>query len=111
MVKLKVEPLQKMSKAKVVPELRISTTILNLELLAAVMEMWLAKTILSDTRIKFSKIVYWTDSSVVLRWIKNNKVLKSFEAVRVHEILDSDAEQWNIIENVADMGTKFLREV
>ena len=76
------------AKARVAPIRQ--TTIPRLELMAALLASGLAKTIYDEFKIKPSKVVFWTDSMIVLAWIKaESSALKPFVGVRVSEIQTS----------------------
>jgi hypothetical protein len=73
------------AKARVAP-LR-QTTIPRLELMAALLATRLAKTIYDEFKIKPSKVTLWSDSMIVLAWLRSEStILKSFVGVRVAEI-------------------------
>jgi transposase InsO family protein len=73
------------AKARVAP-LR-QTTIPRLELMAALLATRLAKTIYDEFKIKPSKVTLWSDSMIVLAWLRSEStLLKSFVGVRVAEI-------------------------
>jgi transposase InsO family protein len=98
-----------MSKTRVAPLKPLS--IPRLELQAAVMATRLAKTIKEELELNFDKTVYWTDSSTVLRWIRNDaRRFKQFVAHRLGEILESsDVPDWRWAPtrlNVADDATR-----
>ena len=73
------------AKARVAP-LR-QTTIPRLELMAALLASRLAKTIYDEFKIKPSTVILWSDSMIVLAWLRSEStLLKSFVGVRVAEI-------------------------
>ena len=73
------------AKARVAP-LR-QTTIPRLELMAALLATRLAKTIYDEFKIKPSKVTLWSDSMIVLAWLRSEStLLKVFVGVRVAEI-------------------------
>ncbi|XP_045447869.1 uncharacterized protein LOC123656208 [Melitaea cinxia] len=75
------------SKSKVSPVK--PTTIVRLELCAALLAARLSKAVLDSLRYKPDRVLYWSDSSIILAWLKNNITqLKSFVANRVTEILE-----------------------
>ncbi|XP_045448180.1 uncharacterized protein LOC123656554 [Melitaea cinxia] len=75
------------SKSKISPVK--PTTIVRLELCAALLAARLSKAVLDSLRYKPDRVLYWSDSSIVLAWLKNNITqLKSFVANRVTEILE-----------------------
>ena len=76
------------AKARVAPIRQ--TTVPRLELMAALIASRLAKTIYEEFKIKSSKVVFWTDSMIVLAWLRaESTVLKPFVGVRVSEIQTS----------------------
>ena len=82
-------------------------TIPRLELQAAVLASRLAKTIQEESRIKFSDVMFFTDSTIVLAWIRSTSgSFKPFVSSRVGEIQsNSNPIQWRHIPgefNVAD---------
>ncbi|XP_075163071.1 uncharacterized protein LOC142235696 [Haematobia irritans] len=87
-------------------------TILKLELQAAIMGVRLKNKIIAAHTIMICKVVFWSDSSAVIMWIKSDhRQYKQFVANRVSEILDSsNVEQWRWISgknNPADEATRF----
>ena len=73
------------AKARVAP-LR-QTTIPRLELMAALIATRLAKTICNEFKIKPARVVLWSDSMIVLAWLRSESTaFKSFVGVRVAEI-------------------------
>ena len=86
-------------------------TIPRLELQAAVMASRLGKTIITESRILFEAVIYFSDSRVVLTWIKGQpRSYKPFVSSRISEIQDkSQPDQWfhcPTLLNVADDLTK-----
>lgn len=79
----------------------------RMELEAAVLGTRLARAIVKEHSVDIVQQYFWTDSRVVLCWIKSDQ---SFVAVRVGEILEkTDEKEWRWIssrENVADEATK-----
>jgi hypothetical protein len=107
-----------MSKAKVAPiKIKTKTEISEmprLELLAALIAARLAKTILDSHKDFKIETFFWSDSEIVLNWLKNDNIkLPKFAVSPVEEILElTRQENWNYIEsknNVADIATKFKR--
>ena len=82
------------AKARVAP-LR-QTTIPRLELMAALIASRLAKTIYDEFKIKPSKVILWSDSMIVLAWLRSEStLLKPFVGLRVAEIqVTWDASTW-----------------
>ena len=101
-----------LGKTRVAP-LR-QTTIPRLELQAALYAVILKKTIEDEMDFKFDKIFLWSDSTTVLRWIKNFKLKhKMYIGNRIAEIRDlTSTNQWNYVNtkgNPADQGTRGLK--
>lgn len=96
-------------KAKVAPLKHM--TVPRLELQAAVLASRLASSIVNDLSLKIHQIYFWTDSMVVLSWIKSvDKRFKMFVGNRVGEISEaSNVNDWNWVpsgENPADAATR-----
>jgi hypothetical protein len=101
-----------MSKARVAPLKTV--TIPRLELTAAVLAVRLVKCILTEFDVKFDKIILWTDSVLVLRYIRNTSSrFCTFVANRVQEILESTkCDQWRHVEskmNPADIVSRGMQ--
>ena len=93
------------AKSRVAPLKEL--TIPRLELQAAVLAARSGKSICEEARIRFEKVIYFTDSRIVLAWIQSQvRVYKPFVPARVGEIQNnSDPSQWKHIpgiHNVAD---------
>jgi hypothetical protein len=93
------------AKSRVAPLKEL--TIPRLELQAAVLASRLCKTIENEVRIQLKESILFTDSAIVLAWIRSQgRRLKSFVASRVGEIQDNvQPVQWRHIPtvyNVAD---------
>jgi len=73
----------------------------------------LLATLKEELELKIDRVVYWTDSITVLRWLRSEaRRFKTFVALRVGEILETtELEQWKWVptkENVADELTRDL---
>ncbi|XP_028399264.1 uncharacterized protein LOC114522722 [Dendronephthya gigantea] len=84
-----------------------SLTIPRLELQAAVLATRLCCSILEESRMKFVKIIFFSDSHIVLSWIRNQpREFKPFVSARIAEIQSkSEPDQWRHVPgelNVAD---------
>ncbi|XP_030759609.1 uncharacterized protein LOC115885007 [Sitophilus oryzae] len=98
-----------MSKTQVAPLKPIS--ILRLELQAALVSCRLAETIKKKHSIKIDSTHFWTDSQIVLSWIKSEaRILGTFIANRVGEIQEkTSTKNWHWIStklNVTDEATR-----
>jgi hypothetical protein len=94
------------SKNRVAP-LR-PTTIPRLELCAAVLLIQLISKLKTTLNLPISKYSYWTDSQIVIAWIKTEPhKLKTFIANRISKIQESsDMSDWSYIntkQNPADI--------
>jgi len=83
------------SKSRVAPTKK--TTIPKLELCGAVFLMEIVVGALDELRrmdiqVNQSNVVLWTDSTIVLAWIKTSQPLKSYVANRVARILDHSVQ-------------------
>lgn len=83
----------------------------RLELQAAVLAVRLRQSIEAAHPIKLTRVVFWSDSTTVLSWIRSDhRRYKPFVGHRIAEILESTAErEWRYIptaENVADDATR-----
>ena len=84
-----------------------SLTIPRLELQAAVLAVRLCRSITDESRMQFEKITFFSDSHIVLSWIRNQaREFKPFVSARIAEIQSkSEPDQWRHIsgeKNVAD---------
>ena len=82
-------------------------TIPRLELQAAVLAVRLAQSILYESRLQFENIIFFSDSSIVISWIRSQaREFKPFVSARIDEIHSkSEPCQWRHISgelNVAD---------
>ena len=101
-----------MGKARLAPIREIS--IPRLELTAAVISVKLSHAIRDELDLTVNKVIYWTDSSSVLKCINNEtKRFHTFESNRLTIIHDGSAPQeWRYVnrdENPADDGSKGLK--
>ncbi|XP_037303405.1 uncharacterized protein LOC119193787 [Manduca sexta] len=97
------------AKAKVAP--RRTQTIPRLELQAAVIGARLADAVKKEHRIVAERTIYWTDSTTVIHWIRNNeRRYTPFVAHRLREIAElTDKSEWRWLpttHNVADEATR-----
>ena len=95
-----------MAKTRVAPLKNL--TLPQLELMAAVIGSRLATHI--QQTLEITNIVFWSDSSIVLHWLKSTKPLKRFVANRVNEITESTKKyEWRYCPtefNPADLVTR-----
>ncbi|XP_071959547.1 uncharacterized protein [Antedon mediterranea] len=99
------------AKSRVAP-VRI-TSIVRLELSAAVMSVRLAKTIREESRIPFVRVLYLVDSEIVRSMIqKESYGFKTFAATRIGEIQQfSDSTDWFWVagkDNIADIISRSI---
>lgn len=96
------------SKAKVAP--MKTMTVPRLELQATVTGALLCDTIIGELGIDVIKKRFWTDSKVVLSWLRSREKLNVFIGPRVSTILDkSKVTEWMWLPtglNIADLATK-----
>ncbi|XP_037302804.1 uncharacterized protein LOC119193309 [Manduca sexta] len=97
------------AKAKVAP--RRTQTIPRLELQAAVIRARLADAVKKEHRIVAERTIYWTDSTTVIHWIRNDeRRYTPFVAHRLREIAElTDKSEWRWLpttHNVADEATR-----
>ncbi|XP_075990122.1 uncharacterized protein LOC142985760 [Anticarsia gemmatalis] len=103
------------AKAKVAP--RRAQTIPRLELqCAAVIGAKLADTIKKEHRVEVSKTMFWTDSTTVVHWIRNDeRRYTPFVAHRLGEISElTHKNEWRWLstdKNVADDATRLQEDV
>ncbi|KRX12510.1 Transposon Tf2-6 polyprotein, partial [Trichinella nelsoni] len=101
-----------MSKTRIAPVKRV--TLPRLELMAALITARLISFVKTSLEMKFSKVVCWTDSQIVLRWIQGDSHRwKPFVGNRVESILElTDAQWWRhcpTADNPADILTRGCR--
>ena len=102
-----------LAKSRLTPVNKPSLTIPRLELEAALIAARLVKTIVQEIKITVSNISLWSDSTTVLKYIKNGEMQFEKYVLRwTHEINSiTNSENWNYIEsnlNVADDLTKCI---
>ena len=102
-----------LAKSKLTLINKPSLTIPRLELEAALIAARLVKTIAQEIKITVSNISLWSDSTTVLKYIKNGEMqFKKYVLRWTHEINSiTNSENWNYIEsnlNVADDLTNAL---
>ena len=88
-------------------------TVPRLELSAAVLAVKLDRTMREELEISIDRSVFWTDSTAVLQYIRNeNKRFQTFVANRLAVIHDgSKPSQWNFVDsnrNPADDASRGL---
>lgn len=108
-----------MSKAKVAPiKLQTRTQISEmprLEMLSCLIAARLTTTIKTFHQDFKMDTYHWTDSEIVLNWIKNDNIkLPRFAISPIEEIIElTGSENWNHVEsksNTADLATKFQKQ-
>ena len=100
------------AKSRVAPIKQL--TIPCLELQAAVLANRLAKSIQEESRLQFTDVKFFTDSTITLAWIRNSsRSFKPFVSSREGEIQSTtDPNQWNHIpseDTVADDLSRGMR--
>ncbi|GFR21863.1 uncharacterized protein TNCT_536511 [Trichonephila clavata] len=104
--KSRVAPLKKDPITKTKNEMSIP----KLELLAAVIGTRLVQSVKTSLNIHSIQTFYWTDSKVVLCWIKNSGTWKTFVRNRIKEIHSSSSkEDWYYVPsqmNAADIASR-----
>ena len=101
------------SKARVAPLKNM--TIPRLELQAAVTGSLLTDVISKELNIKITKRYFWSDSKVVLSWIKTKEKLAVYVNNRIEKILSvTEQNEWRWIPsnfNTADLATKLSNKI
>ena len=102
-----------MSKSKLAPLKTVSLP--RLELNAAVTAVRLFKNIIFDVDLPVERVIFWSDSTLVLQYINNTTHrFKTFVANRVTEIIEaSTPEQWKHVpgtSNPADLLTRGVED-
>lgn len=96
------------AKTKVAP--LTPTTIPRLELCAALLGAQLSSTVTKALRCQIDRHVYWSDSSIVLCWLKSEAQTKTFVANRIAKILKlAPADSWRHVptaHNPADHASR-----
>ncbi|GFR30166.1 integrase catalytic domain-containing protein [Trichonephila clavata] len=104
--KSRVVPLKKDPITKTKTEMSIP----KLELLAAVIGTRLVQSVKTSLNIHSIQTFYWTDSKVVLCWIKNSGTWKTFVHNRIKEIHSSSSKEgWYYVPsqmNAADIASR-----
>uniref|UniRef100_L7LX93 Putative tick transposon n=1 Tax=Rhipicephalus pulchellus TaxID=72859 RepID=L7LX93_RHIPC len=99
------------TKGRVAPIKKITLT--RMELLAATVSVRLATHITSNLNRKITSVRLWTDSQIVLCWIKSSKTKDLFVSNRAAEIKSKSHEsQWSYVksdENPADLMTRGIK--
>lgn len=99
-----------MSKARVTPvEDKDDLKIPRLELLGYLLGSRLVKYIRDNLDVKIDKSYLWTDSLIVLSWMKSNKLLPPFVSRRIDEIRQNEDVEFcyiNTKANPADVATR-----
>ena len=101
------------AKSRLAPMKEKSLTIPRLELQAAVLAVRLKQTLLEELDLPISEVKLWSDSQIVIKYIKNtSKKFSLFVMNRLNEIrLNSNISEWKYVpgsENPADMCTRYI---
>lgn len=88
-------------------------TIPRLELQAAVLATRLHQTIAEETRLKFEKVIFFTDSNIVLSWIRSQaRDFKPFVSARVAEIQsNSEPAHWRHVPGELNVANDVSRGI
>lgn len=99
------------SKSRIAPIK--STTIPRLELCGALLWAQLMHKVNNILDVKFDRISYWTDSTIVLAWIKTtSRQWKTFVANRISEIHElTQINEWHHISSEIIQLTIFPAEI
>ena len=100
-----------MGKSRVAPLKRV--TVSRLELVAAVLSAKLCSVIQNEMDFSFSRVCFWTDASVVLRYILNSSSrFETFVANRIEQLHNmTSPDQWRLVPgtmNPADIASHGL---
>ncbi|XP_043201117.1 uncharacterized protein LOC122369981 [Amphibalanus amphitrite] len=98
-----------MAKTRVAPLKQIS--IVRLELQAAVLGVRVANVLRTELSVRVDRVLFWTDSTVVLQYVKNDsRRFHTFVANRVAELRESSCpDQWRHVPsslNAADVVSR-----
>ena len=101
-----------MGKSRLAPLGSKTMTIPKLELQAAVLAVRLKKAVIESVRIEFEKVIFWSDSQIVLKWLQNEeRKFPVFVMNRLNEIRSStDISSWKFVPgelNPADEATRY----
>ena len=90
-----------------------TVTIPRLELMAAALSVQINEVICREMRIHIDETVFWTDSVIVLQYIRNrSKKLKTFVANRVATIHEGSLpEQWRHVDSSSNPADDASREL
>lgn len=98
------------AKSKVAPLKHV--TVPRLELQAAVMGCQLARTVEDELGLTITKRRFWTDSRIVLSWLKTKERLGAYVGARATKVNEeTEIEEWEWIPseyNISDLGSKDL---
>ena len=88
-------------------------TIPRLELQAAVLASRVAKSIREESRLQFTHVKFFTDSTITLAWTRNlSRSFKPLMSSRVGDIQSAtDPKQWNHIPSEDNVANDLSREI